>query len=212
MTDLTISAAGLRVIKLLVGNPPQTVSELIEATGVTRTAVTEQLSELVAAGFVARETQRLSGRGRPRHLYRATDAALALLFVGNQRLVVPAIWQAIAELGGHGMVKDVLKRVSHALASFYRAKITAQEPRDRLRQLIEILEAEGGLVEAVQTERGELVLRKRSCAFFSMFEEGRSVCQIDQDMLSEVVGRPVRQIACRHDGDPCCEFAVNGDA
>ena len=76
MADATVSAAGLRIVKLLVGNPPQTVSDLIDTTGVTRTAVTEQLNELVAAGFVERSTERLTGRGRPRHLYKATDAAL----------------------------------------------------------------------------------------------------------------------------------------
>jgi predicted transcriptional regulator len=83
MPDATISAAGLRVVRLLVGNPPQTVSSLIRATGVTRTAVTEQLNELIAAGFVERDTERLSGRGRPRHLYRTTQAALVLLFASN---------------------------------------------------------------------------------------------------------------------------------
>ena len=54
MPDAIISAAGLRIVKLLVGNPPQTVSDLIGATRVTRTAVTEQLNELVAAGYVER--------------------------------------------------------------------------------------------------------------------------------------------------------------
>lgn len=52
-------------MKLLVGNPPQTITDLIRAAGVTRTAVTEQLNELVAAGFVERSMERLSGRGRP---------------------------------------------------------------------------------------------------------------------------------------------------
>ena len=104
--DATISPAGLRIMKLLVGNPPQTVAELIRAAGVTRTAVTEQLNELVAAGFVERDTQRLPGRGRPRHLYRATDAALVLLFASNQRLVVPAIWRAILDVGGEELTQE----------------------------------------------------------------------------------------------------------
>ncbi|MFZ5831917.1 MAG: MarR family transcriptional regulator, partial [Planctomycetota bacterium] len=73
-----ISASGMRLIKLLVGSRPQTVAELIEATGVTRTAVTEQLNELVAAGFVDRGTERLPGRGRPRYLYSATQSARGL--------------------------------------------------------------------------------------------------------------------------------------
>ena len=40
MLNATISPAGLRIVKLLVGHPPKTVASLIRATGVTRTAVT----------------------------------------------------------------------------------------------------------------------------------------------------------------------------
>ena len=211
MPDATLSAAGLRIMKLLVGNPPQTVSELIRATGVTRTAVTEQLNELVATGFVERGTERLPGRGRPRHLYKATHAALVLLFASNQQLVVPAIWRAIRQLGGEELTTSVLKRVSRALADHYNGKITAKKPQERLQQLIDLLTAEGGLIEAVEDAKGQLVLYKRSCPFISMIDQQRSVCFIDREFLSAVVGRPVRQIACRHEGAPCCTFEIVGE-
>ncbi len=208
MPEVTLSPAAVRIVKLLVGSPPQTISDLAGAAGVTRTAVVEQLDELLAAGFVARDTQRLLGRGRPRHLYRATDAALKLLFPGNQQLVVPAIWRAIREVGGDDVLKKVIKQVGRALAEHYSAKITAKRPQERLRQLIALFAAEGGLTDAVKNSQGRWVIRKRSCPFISMFDQHRGVCQVDQEMLSVVVGRPVRQTACRHAGDPCCEFEI----
>jgi DeoR family transcriptional regulator, suf operon transcriptional repressor len=208
MPDAIISAAGLRIMKLLVGNAPQSISDLIRSTGVTRTAVTEQLNELVAAGFVERETERLPGRGRPRHLYKATHAAMVLLFASNQRLVVPAVWRAIYAIGGEELTNQVLKRVSAAMAEHYNSKITAKKPHDRLQQLMKLLMGEGGLVEAVEDDKGQLVLYKRSCPFISMVDERRSVCHIDQDVMSSVVGRPIRQVACRHEGAPCCSFEI----
>ena len=211
MPDTTISAAGLRVMKLLVGKPPQTISDLIRAARVTRTAVTEQLNELVAAGFVERSMERLPGRGRPRHRYKATDAALVLLFASNQRLVVPAIWRAIDEVGDEELVGKIRKRVSQVMAEHYSAKITAKRPSERLRQFFDLLTAEGGLIEVVEGDRGQLVLHKRSCPFISMADQRRSVCHIDQDMMSAVVGRPVRQTACRHEGAPCCTFEIVGE-
>ena len=86
MPDIAISPAGLRIVKLLVGHPPQTVADLTRAAGVTRTAVTEQLNELMAAGFVERTDRaaRPAAAGRAT-CYKATDAALVLLFAGNQR-------------------------------------------------------------------------------------------------------------------------------
>ena len=211
MSDVTISAAGLRVVKRLVGNPPQTIANLTRAAGVTRTAVVEQLDELLAAGFVARDTQRLTGRGRPHHLYRATDAALVLLFPGNQSLVVPAGWRAIRDLGGDDLLKRVIKRVGRALAEHYNGRITAKRPQERLRQLVALLTAEGGLADAVGSGKRRLSLRKRSCPFISMNDPQRAICQVDLEMLSAVVGRGVRQTAYRRDGHACCTFEIDGD-
>ncbi len=118
---------------------------------------------------------------------------MVLLFAGNQRLVVPAIWRAVREIGGENMARKVLKRVSRTLAEHYNDKITATRPSERLRQFIDLLTAEGGLVEAVENGDGRWVLYKRSCPFLSMVDQERSVCFIDREMLSAVVGRPVRQ-------------------
>jgi len=209
-SDPTISAAGMRLLKLLVGNPPQTVADLIKVAGVTRTAVTEQLNELLAAGFVARQRQRLPGRGRPRHLYSATNSALLLLFGNSQRLVVPAIWRAIEKLGGRSMVEEVFKHVGHSLAEHYKQRINGADPRRRLQQMIELLREEGSLLESTE-EDGQLVLRKRSCPFISMVDDHHTVCCVDQEMMTEVVGCPVRRTACRYEGAPCCTFEIVED-
>jgi predicted ArsR family transcriptional regulator len=214
MADTTITATGLRIAKLLVGKPPQTVAELIRQTGVTRTAVTEQLNELISAGFVQRTVERLPGRGRPRYLFRATDAALMLLFANNQRLVVPAIWKAIEDVGGPELTEKVLQQVSRTVAQHYKTQITARSPKKRLRRMCELLQDEGNLVEMDRGEDGELLLVKRSCAFFSMFDPGRMVCAVDLSVMREVVGAPIRRTECRHDGAPCCTFELvpNGEA
>ena len=211
MADPTVSPAGMRVMKLLVGRPPQAVVDLIDATGVTRTAVTEQLNELVAAGFVQRGTERLSGRGRPRHVYTATNASLMSLFANHHHLVVPAIWRALGELGGDELTGEVLRRVGHELAKHYRHRITARRPRKRLRKFAELLREEGALVEVVE-ENGRLVMHKRSCPFISMLDDNRSVCCVDQAMMAEVVGRPIRRTSYRLEGGFCCTFEVDGDA
>ena len=207
--EMTVSAAGMRIIRLLVGRPPTTVSSLIRATGVTRTAVTEQLNELVAAGFVERAVEKLEGRGRPRHLYSTTNHALLLLFASNQGQIVPAMWQAIAEIGGDELVHRILKRVSRSLADHYRQRVRGTTPRKRLSEMMQLLREEGSIVEVGHDDEGRLLLHRRSCPFYSMFEERtKAVCCIDQEMISEVVGTPVRRTACRHEGAPCCTFEL----
>ena len=204
----SISAAGMRIVRLLVGTPPQTVADLIEATGVTRTAVTEQLNELVGAGYLEKTTERLEGRGRPRYLYTATDAALMLLFASNQRLLVPAVWRAVNKACDRATIDRIIADVSRTLAQHYRARITAKRPESRLKQLMEVLRDEGVLLHVDETKDGGLVVHKRSCPFISMYEETGSICCVDLRMMKEVVGADIVQTACRHRGAPCCSFAI----
>jgi predicted ArsR family transcriptional regulator len=195
----------MRLIRLLAGRPPLPVLELMNEVGVTRTAVTEQLHDLMQCGYVERIIEHLPGRGRPRHLYSATPAALVLLFASNQQLVVPAIWKAIQESGGEALTERVLHAVTRALLEHYRSRITASEPQKRLAQYRRILEEEGGLVD-LRSKDGEIFITKRTCPFISMFEDERNVCAIDLELMASIAGCPVRQISCRHDGDPCCRF------
>jgi len=190
-----------------VGKPPQTVQEWIDASDVTRTAVTEQLDDLVAAGFVERTRQPPSGRGRPRHLYAATSSALMCLFPNNRQLVMPAIWGAIEEIGGPKLMRKILRRVVRSLADHYKQKIKSKDPEQRLRELVKQLRKEGGLVETVN-ENKRLVLHRRSCQFISMLDDNRTVCSVDLQLLTQVVGRPIRRTACRLEGAPCCTFVI----
>lgn len=208
MANVTVSPASMRLIKLLVGSPPKSVADLIHEMKVTRTAVTEQLNELVAAGLVERQMQRLPGRGRPRHVYSTTPAALLLLFAKNQEKVMPAIWRAIREVGGPELVEQVVKRVAQDISTHYLKQISGVQLNERLTQFLEILRNEGILID-VQEEDSRFVIRQRSCPFIMMFEENRAACLLDQEILSHVLGNRIRQVACRHEGAPCCVFHVD---
>ncbi|NQU21186.1 MAG: MarR family transcriptional regulator [Candidatus Nealsonbacteria bacterium] len=203
----SVSAAGMRMMNLLVGKPPQTVQDLIDSTDVTRTAITEQLNELLLAGLIERKRQPPTGRGRPRHLYSATTASLTSLFPNSQSLVVPAMWSAIEEVGGSKLTRQILRRVVRSLADHYKRKMKSTKPEQRLRELAKLLRKEGGLVEATR-EGKQLVLRRRSCQFISMLDDNRLVCAVDLQLLTQVVGRPMRRTACRLEGAPCCTFVI----
>lgn len=210
MADTIITSAGMRIVRLLVGKPPQTVDELMEGTGVTRTAVAQQLSELVAAGLLERTTERLAGRGRPHHRYTTTHAALLLLFATHERHLGPLVWRAIQSVCGDELAENVLDELSLRLAERYRRRITETTPEGRLRRMNDLLSEEGVVVE-VDEHDGNITLRQLSCPFAMMFEETRVACCMDQKVMSHVVGKPVRRISCRHDGDPCCVFEIVAD-
>ncbi len=207
MSATVVTPAGMRIIRLLVGRPPQNIAQLVSESGVTRTAVTEQLNELSEAGFV-RRTLEHTQRGRPRYLYEATDAALRALFANNQRLLAPALLRAITEIGGAALSQSVLDHVSQSLARHYNDKITATDPPERLRELAKILQEEGVLVDFVESE-GRFALHERTCPFVDMVDEGRAVCAVEQRMMEQVAGAPIKPVACRLDGCPGCTFELD---
>lgn len=206
MSTAVVTPAGMRMIRLLVGRPPQHIADLVAGAGVTRTAVTEQLNELVEAGFVRRTLER-TGRGRPRYRYEATDAALSALFTNNQRLLAPALLRALREIGGPELSQAVLDRVSQALADHYSGRIRSTLPHERLRELAEVLQDEGVLVD-FEESHGRYVIRERTCPYIDMIDEDRTVCAVEKRMMEQVTGGPIKAVACRLDGCPGCTFEM----
>ena len=208
MLHSQVSNASLRIVKLLVGQPPMAISELIDATGVTRTAITEQLNELVAAGYVRRTVEPCSGRGRPRHLYSLTRQAMHTLFDSDHGILVPAIQQAIVEIGGNELLVQIIHRAGRVISDNYMKRISADDPVERLRQLSELMQEDGIQVEMNEKD-GVVTFCKRSCPFISMYNGTDFVCGIDREVLSNVVGAPLQQIESRHDdASACCAFEL----
>ena len=205
-TRNTVSQAAMRVVQLLAGRPPQRMAELVKATGVTRTAVTEPLNELISAGYVDRALER-GGRGRPRHLYSLTETALSRLFATNDRLVGPALLSAIRAIGGDKLTREVLERVIGELSQHYRDVLSARSPAKRLEQLAEVLREEGVLAEVCRHD-GKLALSERSCPFVDLVDDSRAVCEIEQQALSQVIGAPMNLVECRLDGCARCVFQM----
>ena len=139
-----------------------------------------------------------------------TDAALLALFASNQHLLVPAIWKAIEGAGGQKLVQEIVGQVSRTMADHYLRRITAETPVERLRQFVALLQADGAMVD-IAKNNGQLVIQKRSCLFLPLADERQACCNIDLEMMSKVVGCPVRRIARRDDGAPCCIFEIDPD-
>ena len=73
---LTGSPAG-QVLSILQRQGAVTIKELEISLGVTATAVRQQISGLLADGYIQQELER-AGRGRPKHVYSLTHRGRSL--------------------------------------------------------------------------------------------------------------------------------------
>jgi len=205
-----ISEAGMRIMRLLIGYPPQLMNDLILKIGVTRTAITEQINELIEAGFVEQTLERVQGRGRPRFLYSATPLAHRQLFEGNQGVVVPAIWKALRRYCNPDTVMKICNDVAQDIADQFNPHIVATDPKERMRNFYHLTRDTGRLVQITDTGN-EVSVSKLSCPFISMYDESGTVCMIDQLTMAKIVGPNVRRTAYRHENDTCCTYTVSDD-
>ena len=205
-----ISEAGMRVMRLLIGHPPQQMNDLIRKTGVTRTAITEQINELIEAGFVKQTIERFQGRGRPRFLYSATPLALKQLFEGNQDVVVPSTWKAIRRYCNPETVMKICNDVAQDIADQFNSRIQSTDPKERMRKFYDLICEAPRLVQ-IADSGNEVSVSKLSCPFISMQDESGTICMIDELTMLKIIGTGVRRTAYRHENDTCCTFTVSDD-
>ena len=210
MSRTNISEAGMRIIRLLIGYPPHRMNDLILKTGVTRTAITEQINELIEAGFVEQTIERFQGRGRPRFLFSATPLALKQLFAGNQSTVVPAIWRAVRRYCNPDTVMKICHEVAQDIADQFNPLIAATDPKERLQHFHNLHRETGQLAQLTVHDKG-LSFSKLSCPFISMYDESGTICMIDHLAMAKIVGTEIQRTSYRHHNDHCCVYTIFDD-
>jgi predicted ArsR family transcriptional regulator len=183
---------------------PLSVTELADAMEVTATAVRQRLTRLMAQSMIEREAIR-AGRGRPKHRYSLTDKGLRQTGSNFTDLAL-ALWREIRTTGNENLSRDVLRRISRALASGYATQIQGSTPAERLQSLAELLNQRRIPVTIGETTDNHSTLTAHACPYPNLAEEDGSICQMEKMMFSELIGNELELTQCRLDGGGDCRF------
>jgi predicted ArsR family transcriptional regulator len=195
------------LLDLIRRHGPLTVDEMSSRLGVTATAVRNRLTRLVSAGMVARRSEP-AGRGRPKHLYQASDLTQKRLGQNYADLAV-ILWDEMMRTVEDRKLRRILfARITERLAELYRAQVTGVEWERRLVELGTVLHDQG--IETEVTWGGDggrlPVLKQHSCPYYELAEADRGVCAMERKMFEKVLGRSLRLSQCRLDGHRSCDF------
>jgi predicted ArsR family transcriptional regulator len=94
------------------------------------------------------------------------------------------------------------------LAEQYAKQMGGQEPAERARELIELLNAKG-IVAEVQVEDNAIRFQEYNCPYYELAREYRAICDMEIGMISQVLRQPVELIACTLDGHHGCQFKID---
>ena len=180
--------------------------ELCDVLHVTRTAVRSRLDRLQSASVIRSETRKAS-RGRPKQIYRITAVGLHALGEDYRELAV-VFWDVIVGTKDEVARADLLARVRVRLAERFRKSLPDFETvEDRVDHLAEEMKSSGFNIESDHS-LDLPILRETNCPFPMLADVDESICQIEREVLEDVLGA---NVAFRHrcrDGHHCCEFEV----
>lgn len=198
----------LRVVQRLGS---ASIKDLEAALDVTTTAVREQIAHLLREGFI--QATRVRGEiGRPYYIYSLTPKAQEL-FPKDYAALAQMLLEETLALHGQDGLRILLNRVSRRMAEKLAGGMQGTELSQKLLGLVAALGETGMQVSMIPVEEGSetFVLRRHVCPYFEVAKNHREICDMEGEMLSELlgVGVGVRLSSRIVDGGCACEFHVS---
>ena len=205
-SEATTSDVGL--LDILRKSGPASVVQLAAAMDVTATAVRQRLTRLLAQGDIERTTERAS-RGRPVHRYGLTEKGRRRAGANFADLAT-VLWDEMRAIQDPEVRRGLLARISGRMATLYAEQIRGSSLDERMQSLADLFRQRQIPFDVerskVEQARELPVLHARACPYPELAEKDRSVCAMEKNLFSELLGENVRLSNCRLDGHDCCTF------
>ncbi len=204
-SQLTDSPADA-VLSILQRQGAATIKELETSLGVTATAVRQQITGLLAEGYITQQQLERAGRGRPKHVYSLTPKGRAR-FPHHYDEFTNSLLREILVSEGPQKVTELLGRMSHRLAEQYERPLAGMSAAERATKLTELLNAKGILTEVTFAPDG-ILFHEYTCPYYELARANRAICDMEENMIAHAVQQPVELVSCTLDGYHGCQFVI----
>jgi predicted ArsR family transcriptional regulator len=187
----------------MLRRPPQTVTGLAGALGLTDNAVRTHIAALGRDGIVKQVgTQRDTG-GKPARVYALTQEGEEL-FPKAYAMVLGSLVDEIARRDGWEHAIELLRAVGARAASGMAAPADSE---GRVAAAAAALRSLGGDVEVEHTDEGWR-LQGYGCPLSAVTASHPQVCALAKALVEEITGLPVTECCDRSDR-PRCAFRID---
>ncbi|RME45304.1 MAG: winged helix-turn-helix transcriptional regulator [Chloroflexi bacterium] len=195
-----------QIIKLLQRHGALGVKELRRELGVSDTAVRQQIRALLAEGLIQARTEQRKRPGRPSQQYELTEEARSLFACYCEDLALNLYTELLADQGPE-VVSRLLDRVGMRLARQYQQQVKGRALQERVRSLARVLD-EKGIMSDVSQAADAILLHEYHCPYYELASTHREICEMEQEMISQVLDADVTLTNCMMDGHTNCSFSV----
>jgi predicted ArsR family transcriptional regulator len=205
MSNRLIASSREQIIRLL-RRARQTVNELAAALGLTDNAVRANLARLERDGLVRQAGTRPSFR-KPESEYDLTPEAERLFAMAYAPLLASLLGVMEERLDDRELDAQ-LRDVGRRLAAPHLPALARLPAAQRARRTLQIVESLGGLAELEERD-GRVYVRGFGCPFSQVVPAHPKLCVVAEEMVGELLGRPVRE-TCERGDRPKCRFVADG--
>jgi predicted ArsR family transcriptional regulator len=205
---MTLHETRQRIVDYLKEKGEASVDELANTVGLTPMAVRYHLNVLQGDNLIsAPAVQRAEGRGRPRQMYRLTEAADELFPVGYYELTDCLLEELRIRLGCEG-VNELFNSIASRLAQEAPPVKENQTLEDRLDEVIAFLEKKGFVADWEAQEESYLI-HAYSCPYRQLAKQHEQICLLDKHIIGTMLNSTPDRIACLATGNHHCTYEVS---
>jgi len=187
----------------LLRRPPQTVTGLAEALGLTDNAVRIHVAALGRDGIVEQVGSQRDTGGKPARLYALTREGEEL-FPKAYATVLGGLVEEIAKRDGWEHAIELLRAVGEQVAP---GVATTADAGGRVAAAATSLRSIGGDIEVQRTERGWR-LQGYGCPLSAVTAKHPQVCALARALVEQITRLPVTE-CCERSDRPRCRFQVD---
>ncbi len=192
---------------LLEQKTGRTVEELARGLGVSRNAVRQHLTSLVAEGLVTKGSTQAT-KGRPEQLYMLTASgheSFPRKYSWFSELLLESLK---AEKGEAAIIARLEKLGGEIGTQLQHAHPLPAHASERVKRLATVMHDLGYEASSTEASGRQLpMIEATNCVFHHLAARFPEVCHFDLALLSTFVGRPVVHDQCIVRGGQVCRFS-----
>ncbi len=187
MLTLSQESSKSRVLSFIHNRNAGTAQDIAGLLSISTTAARRHLTDLEKAGFLISHVEKPDGRGRPQQVFRLSEKGEES-FPRRYKEFCNDMLEHLEKLHGAGAMLPILDARRAALATQYRARISATNMQEQLEQLCAILDEAGFQATATRDENGTWFLDESNCPYLEIARKHNALCQSELELYSEVLG------------------------
>lgn len=194
------------ILTMLKTQGPLTVGEMSKKLGITEMAVRRHLNTLERDGLIDSQLVR-QAMGRPTHMYSLTDSADELFPKKYHHLTLDLL-EELAAAAGEDKVEMLFERRKERLIGRYEERIVGKPLSERVKELADIQNANGYMVEWQAEEDGSYVLHEHNCPISQVASRYQHACSCELAMFRQLLGTEVERTECLAKGGNRCTYRI----